>query len=272
MVKNFFTILMLVASGTLCGITEKPIAIISASYNNIQWYKKHLDSVFAQDYHNVHLYYTDDCSTDGTGDAVEAYVKEHGWQDKVTLIKNKVRVGALANQYNAIHQCSDDTIAIILDADDWFAHPGVLKFINNVYSKNDVWLTYGQFIEFPTNKRGFCTPMPEWVVGNHAFRLYEHIPSHLRTFYAGLFKKIQKDDLMLDGQFYRMTGDMATMIPMIEMAADHYQFVPNILLVYNTANELNDHKVSKELQSRIDKHVRSLPRYPKLQSLFSDNH
>ena len=73
--------------------TKKPIVVIIPSYNNINWYRKNLDSVFAQDYSNFTVVYIDDKSSDGTAAAVKDYIKEHGIDHKITLIcntKNKV--------------------------------------------------------------------------------------------------------------------------------------------------------------------------------------
>lgn len=264
MMKNIWFFLVL-----FCFIEAKRIVVVTASYNNREYYKQNLDSIFAQDYNDWHVIYIDDCSPDKTGQLVQDYINEKGCQDKITFIKNSERKGALANQYEAIYQSNDSDIIVIVDGDDMLAHPSVLTFINAVYERYDVWLTYGQFAHMSNNMRGFCAPMPSHVVANNSFRQYVHIPSHLRTFYAGLFKKIRKEDLQLDGKFYSMTGDMATMIPMIEMASKgHFMFIPYILLVYNDLNNLNDHKVSKETQRKIDQHIRMLPVYAPLEILF----
>ena len=45
--------------------------IVIPSYNNAQWYKRNLDSVFAQTYKNFSVIYLDDCSPDGTGQLVK---------------------------------------------------------------------------------------------------------------------------------------------------------------------------------------------------------
>jgi glycosyltransferase involved in cell wall biosynthesis len=255
--------------GSLCyALPQKHIVVVTASYNNKEWYKQNLESVFLQDYTNWELIYVDDCSPDGTGNLVQDYVNERCFNDKVTVIKNHERKGALANQHAAIHGCDDKSIIIILDGDDFFANALVFKFINEIYSQFDIWLTYGQFKHLSNGVIGFCSPMPRYVIQNNLFRQYSHIPSHLRTFYAGLFKKIRVSDLMLDGKFYPMTGDMAAMIPMIEMARKgHFAFVSEVLLVYNDMNSLNDHKVSQQTQRKIDKHIRSLPRYVALDAL-----
>ena len=161
---------------------ENPFVIVTASYNNKDWYKKNLDSVFAQNYTNYRVIYVNDCSPDGTGDLVEQYIKEKGMEDRVTLIKNTERCGALANQYKAIHSCKDEEIIVILDGDDWFPNGNVLSYLNKVYADGTIWLTYGQFREYPGGGVGFCSLMPDEIVSGNKFRDHNHIPSHLRTF------------------------------------------------------------------------------------------
>jgi hypothetical protein len=58
--------------------------------------------------------------------------------------------------------------------------------------------------------------MPIWASKHDLFRKVNEIPSHLRTFYAWLFKKIKKE-LCYQGTFASMTGDIAMMLPMIKM-------------------------------------------------------
>jgi len=250
-------------------LIEKKIVIITASYNNQKWYAWNLDSIFEQNYTNYTVIYINDNSSDDTGKLVERYIEEHNQQHRVSLINNKTRRLTMANQYDAIHSCDDNDIIMIVDGDDKLAHKNVLAYINAVYSDPNIWLTYGQFIEYPTNVRGFCAPMPADVVRNNSFRSYTHIPSHLRTFYARLFKKIKKEDLMYENDFIPMAPDMAAMIPMIEMARDHFAFIPVILYTYNAINIISEHRVSKELQRNMDLYIRSKPRYTPLTTLFN---
>ncbi len=174
----------------------------------------------------------------------------------------------MENQYNMIQTCLDTDVCVILDGDDALADPGVLSFISKTYEEEDVWLTFGQFREWPSGAHGFCHPMPASVIQHNAFRHYQDIPSHLRTFYAGLFKRIKKEDLMYKGAFLQMCADMAAMIPMIEMANKHHKFIGEVLLIYNARNPINDYKVSKPLQRTLDIYIRSLQPYAPLDVLF----
>lgn len=249
-------------------LDEQPIVIVTASYKNAEWYKWNLDSIFSQNYTNWRLIYVDDNSPDGTGELVKAYVKERGFEDRVTVICNHNRRKALANLYTAIHMCAPTEIVAILDGDDRFAIDNALKMVNFIYSAHDVWLTYGQYREYPSGKIGFCRPYPMHVVENNLYRNSQDGPSHLRTFYAGLFHKINVEDLMYEGDFFPMTYDLAIMFPMLEMTGGRFKFCPLPLVDYNTRNPLNDHKVSRELQAKCDREIRSRNRYTKLDRLF----
>lgn len=268
----------------LCAVTPMchKIVIVVASYNNAAWCKYNLDSIFAQDYPHYHVLYIDDGSTDGTHDLVCEYIKEHGVEDKITVIHNQKRLGRpIENQYNAIHAyCAPTDIVVFLDGDDRFAPNdeippvdkgrGVLAYVNMLYQDEGVWITYGQYREWHSRHIGFCQPYPEQIIAHNEFRYYPHGPSHLRTCRAALFMNIKKEDLLdTDGQFLRMTGDLAAMLPMMEMAQKgHFRFVPVVLCEYNDGNPLSDHHVSKNNQRAADLLIRSRQRYQPLETLF----
>jgi len=251
--------------------TSKPIVVIIPSYNNVQWYKKNLGMLINQEKHytNWRAIYIDDCSPDGTGDAVEKFIKDNRFEDKITLIKNKKRCGAMANFYNTIHTCKDNEIIVVCDGDDWFKDSKVLYHIDKVYQDKNVWMTYGQYEEYPSGNIGRCRQIPDLVIEQNEFRSYTWRSSHLRTFYAGLFKRIKKEDFMYNGEFLQATCDMAAMFPMLEMAGKHSKFIPKILYVYNMANPINDHKERLKLVLYLERLIRNSKRYKQLDTLLA---
>lgn len=242
---------------------DRHIVVIIPSYNNALWYQRNLEMLVAQNKHldDWHAIYIDDCSTDGTADLVEAFIKEHHAQAKIFLRRNQSRRGALANLYHTIHECPDDAIIVTYDGDDWFKDEAVLAYIHEIYRDPNVWLTYGQYEEYPSGARGICLPFPNWVHAQHAYRDVTWVSSHLRTFYAWLFKLIKKDDLMCDGDFFPMTWDLAIMFPMLEMAKQHVRYLDRISYVYNTQNPLNDFKKDLDLMYKIHWHIRNKAKY-----------
>ena len=245
---------------------ERYIAIIIPSYNNSRWYTYNLSTIFKQNYNNYHVFYIDDCSTDNTYEYVRQFITACGQKDHVTLIKNNKRYGALYNIYRTIRSCPDHAIIVTLDGDDWLKGNDVLSTINRAYADPNVWLTYGQFEEFPRGSLGICHPMPSHVISEKSYRKQHWFTSHLRTFYAGLFKRIAKEDLMLNDNFFSVAWDQAFMFPMLEMADGHILFIDKIMYVYNQANPLNDFKVRLRDQLWYERIIRNKKQYDPLHS------
>jgi glycosyltransferase involved in cell wall biosynthesis len=243
----------------------KKIAVIIPSYNNRQWYERNLCSVLAQDYHHFRVIYVDDCSSDGTGDLVAKFIADHHSNHLIHLIRNPVRLGALHNLYNTIHTCTDYEIVVVLDGDDWLAHNRVLKKLNDVYSNPARWMTYGQYLSWPDNLVGCSREIPSDIINRNSFREYEWCTSHLRSFYAWLFKLIKVEDLKDSrGAFYQMVSDQAIMFPMLEMSGHRARFINEVLYIYNAENPINDHKVDRELQRNLETEIRALKPYARL--------
>ena len=270
-----FVILFLLTIAAVTGVNavgvsleEKPIVVVIPSYNNKDWCEYNLGSALAQEYHNFRIIYIDDASSDGTGDLVEKYVKEWDTENRVTLIHNEERVGALANTYRGVWLCQPDEIVAILDGDDWFAHVRVLEKLNAVYSDPNVWASYGQFQYYPCGSPGWAREIPAEIIERNEIRYYDWVTTHLRTFYAGLFQKINVRDLFYNNQFFSTAGDLAYTWPIMEMAGTHSRFVPDVLYTYNIASPLNDSKVNPNLQMYFTYIIRSKERYAPLKSPY----
>lgn len=243
---------------------SKKIIIITASYNNEAWINNYFESLQKQSHQDWLVIYIDDCSTDNTFALMQECVEQSHLEPKFVLIRNEERMGHLFNQYHAINACDKECIIFILDGDDWLAHEHALEIINQAYQDESVWLTYGQFLYLQKNKKGFCKSIPQDVLVNGNIRDISWRTSHPRTFYAGLFHLIQLEDLYYEDYFFPKCADVATMFPMIEMAAEHVKFIPEILYIYNDANPLSYHHDPTH-QRKIEAYLRTLPRYKKLE-------
>jgi glycosyltransferase involved in cell wall biosynthesis len=243
----------------------KPMAVVIPSYNNRHWYRHNLESLCAQEYDNFRALYVDDGSSDQTGALVEQFLADHTVGHRIRLIRNPVRVGALENLYRLIHTCDDQEIVILLDGDDWLAHPRVLQTLNAVYSDPHCWMTYGQYASWPEPVPGYSRPIPAQITDTNTFRGYDWCASHLRSFYAWLFKRINREDLISPwGTFYPMAWDQALMFPMLEMAGHRAKFIREVLYTYNAANPINDSKVNRLLQQQCEMAIRRQKRYDRL--------
>jgi glycosyltransferase involved in cell wall biosynthesis len=250
-------------------LPEKPFVVIVPSYNNATYCEQNLLSILNQQYNNFRVIYIDDASTDTTLEKVQALVDRSPLKDQISIIRRTENQGSIKNIYDAVHSCRDDEIVVRVDGDDFLAHPLVLKKLNKVYADSKVWMTYGNYLDYPSYKQSpqICQKFPKSIVLSKRFRHYKYITTHLHTFYAGLFKKIAVNDLKKNGQFFPMAGDVAIMIPMLEMAVGHFQFIDEVLYLYNRTNPISDHKVNLQLQSSYDAHIRALSSYEPLQEL-----
>jgi glycosyltransferase involved in cell wall biosynthesis len=289
MIRRFFQLLSMIPFYLTA--SQLPITMVIPSYNNEKWVMQNLNSVLHQNYSPYRILYVNDCSGDQTSLMVEQYLQEAridyhvidfeeassieettaAFAEQVnanphffTLINNKKRAGALANLYRMIHSCHDEEIVVTVDGDDWLAHNAVLSLVNETYCSGEIWFTHGTMKEHPWGHVAWSEPVPEHLIAANAYREFK-CPSHLRTFYAWLFKKIKLDDFLYQGEFYPMTWDMAIMYPLGEMAGERHAFIKEPIYIYNMENAINDNKVNADLQNVLDAHIRKLPRYMRLE-------
>ena len=240
---------------------EKPMVIVIPSYNNSKWCDWNLSSVFQQKYKNYRVVYIDDCSDDNTYDLVIAAIEkadavQPGLAQRVQVIRNNKNQGVLANLYTAGHAAQDHEIIVTLDGDDALAHENVLSTINCAYQDPNVWLTYGQHIRYPGGTLGICRAIPDHIITNNAYRSYDWVTSHVRTYYAWLFKCINKEDLLYENDFYQATGDIAIMFPLLEMAGGRFKFIDQVLYIYNQTNPLSDFRIRPTQQLYCEQLIR----------------
>lgn len=116
--------------------------IFSAGQNCGDFVKQHLESVAGQSYQNYTHVIVDDASIDWTWRELRAY-----GNGRCVCYRNAVSVKWLANATDYIdrHIQSENDVVVVLDLDDWLAHKDVLLRLNEIYRKEAVWLTYGQF-------------------------------------------------------------------------------------------------------------------------------
>ena len=245
---------------------ENNIIVIIPLYNVEEWIQKTIRSVKLQNYKNYHCYLVDDISTDSSRDVIQKEIKDN---DNFTLIVNTEKKYALKNIYDTIQLANlkKDDIIILLDGDDWLASKNVFATINKTYNEQDCWMTYGSYIEYPSNTRGkFSKQISKHTIDTSSYRSSEWCSSHLRTFLFGLWDKIDKEDLINPEtkRFVKAAWDLAFMFPMLEMSAEKAFYVNDLLYVYNRTNPLNEDKVNHSVQLGEEKMMRNKEKYSKI--------
>ena len=245
----------------------KKIVVVVPSYKNEKWCERNMHSILSQNYDNFRVIFVDDCSPDNTATLVEAFVARHNASDKVHIIRNSERLGAMRNLYNMIHSCDDGEVIVCMDGDDHFTHSQVLKRIDVEYNK-EIWMTYGSYQDWPRKTRGCCKSYEESIINANSFRHAPWRASHPRTFYASLFKKIKEEDFFdPEGNWLDMAWDLSFMLPMLEMCGHRHSYMHDILYDYNNENPISDWKVNQTRQGMLDGFIRRKPKYSKLDTL-----
>jgi glycosyltransferase involved in cell wall biosynthesis len=237
--------------------------VVVPVYNAKEWVTRCLRSIREQTVPDFHCIVIDDASQDGTSDIARRFCAA---DPRFEFIGNESRVGALANIIRAIdlHRASDSDVVVTVDGDDWLAHSRVFARLVQEYRNPQIQLTYGQFMQMAQQQPGWCREYPEDVIKNRAYRQYDWIASHLRTFRYRLWRQIHRKHLNdpETGKPWEMAWDVAMMVPMLEMCeSGQFRFIPEILYSYNNLNPLNDHKVDADKQRDMHRRILALPNY-----------
>ena len=242
------------------------IKIVSCFWNVGEYITKCIDSVMNQEFKNFEMYLVDDMSNDNTIDIIKNKIKD---DERFKLIINTEKKYKLKNIDDLLMDESlfdDEDIIVELDGDDWLENTNVLSLINNKYENNkNLWITNGSFV-YSDGRFGFSSKVNPETVRTDTFLF-----SHLRTWKVHLWRNIeQKSFLDENGEYFKSAGDAAYSFPMVEMSGEnHYEYIPNILYVYNEQNPYNDHKPGSSSGSAYEQYrcsniIRNSPKYKKL--------
>ena len=243
---------------------ETHFKIIIPAYNAEEWIDRTIKSVKDQKYSNFECIIVDDISPDSTWEKIESFATDSFF----TNIKNTEKKYALKNINDVIDSCSasPDDVIVILDGDDWFATDYTLSKLNDYYSNDDIFMTYGSFVRFPDGLIGHeASEYSDSVVNEGAFRKDTWRASHLKTFKNFIWQKIAKEDLKNDeGEFYETAYDQAIMLPLLEMAGTRSKYIPEILCVYNIGNPNAVRKTRMQKQYQTMLNIRKKSPYKRL--------
>lgn len=242
------------------------LRILTTYYNSPNYVERCISSIKEQTVQNWKCYITNDCSTDGSEKIIEELIKD---DDRFELINNKIKMWQTGNYWQVVNrsEISDGEICVTIDGDDWLPDPLVFERVYSYYMDGKTLMTFGQYKEWKGGE-GFL--FPRMVRKPNPFSESRNLPwtsSHLRTFKAGLFRRIRKEDLMKpDGSgFIEVAGDVVCFNPCLEMAGeDRVKYVQDINYVYNSETPLNECKNNVNYSFKIVKYIGQKPKYQRI--------
>jgi hypothetical protein len=186
---------------------------------------------------------------------------EHVW---IEASKQDPARTKLENLSDAIAPLPSDTIVALVDGDDYLSHNFALARIERAHA-DGAWVTYGSFAQ-SDGRNGFAQAYGD-------LEDYRRTPwrmTHLKTFRAGLFQRIDRADLFFEGEWIDRGDDPAFMWPIAEMAGrDRVTFIADCLYIYNlqTAWEKTATRVELARERAIVDVVRSRKPYARIEVL-----
>jgi glycosyltransferase involved in cell wall biosynthesis len=243
---------------------QNKFIVISTVYNKAKWIGFNVNSIKQQTYKNYIAVYGYDKSTDNTYEQLTYATQD---DERFTIIHNKDQDSQMSNFYytwNSIKELGmvdPEDIIVEVDADDWLLSPFVLQYLNEVYQSPDIWMTYGQYVEYPSGQLGGHSFM--YLPDNDgSIRTSPFAYSHLKTYKAWLLDKVPQECLINPetGKYWTATADFAMCMPMVEMAGKDRIFrVNQPVYVYNSSDDLESESKSRLTeQKRIEQLIRNL--------------
>lgn len=212
--------------------------------------KRCLSSIKEQTYKNFDLIGVDDDSSDHTYEEMSLY-QGPNW----SFIKNPERIGALNNIVNIInlHNCSDDDVIVLIDADDWLFTQNAFEVLARYY-ESGAKATYGSRALISKDATIIDIPKSEELI-RYNWRENRKNLVHLHTFKYEVYKNIIHSKSFIDeetGKYYMSAHDRVIMTNIAELAGTKIKRVPECLYAYNNENPLSDFNVARPEQKRID--------------------
>lgn len=237
------------------------MVILTTLYNAADYIEQCIGSIMSQSFKDFKCYITDDMSTDNSVKLIEDLIQG---DNRFILIKNSIKHYQPGNYDQIIRNnpmIDDNEVCVEIDGDDWLPNSKTLQLINDVYQDQNIWITNGSF-KYANGTDGFSHKQAI----NNNLRSARMTCSHMRTWRAFLWRNIKQEDLKDEnGVYWSVTGDLAFMFPMLEMATEeHYKFINETTYIYNGDNPLNDHKVNLSKVNVVADKIRSMPKYSKL--------
>ncbi len=108
------------------------VTIMIPTYNQEQFIGDAIESALAQDYGNLEIIVSDDCSTDATGEIVQPYLSDK----RVKYFRNPENLGRVRNYQNTLYNYASGDWVLNLDGDDFYTDPSFVSYAINLIQKN----------------------------------------------------------------------------------------------------------------------------------------
>ena len=246
---------------------KNKFVVITPCYNAEKWVGYSINSIKQQSYQNFTAIYGYDKSKDKTRNEISKHIEN---DERFILFDNPVQESQVNNYFGCLNYLKDNNlisnedIIVEVDADDWLMHPFVFQYLDQVYQNPDIWMTYGQYIEYPSGKLGghYQLHLDDNVDKANNYRNSIFPYSHLKTYKFHLMDRVQKESVVdpRTDKYFNAAADFAMCMPMVEMAGkNRIHRVDEPIYVYNLANENAESTTLLDHQKQTERVIRQIP-------------
>lgn len=122
-------------------MNNKPkVSIMIPTYNQEAYISQAIESALMQDYNNIEIIISDDCSTDRTGEIAKRYLSDH----RVKYYRNSTNLGRVKNYHHTLYDLTSGEWVINLDGDDYYTDKSFIsRAMNLILSHENVVCYFG---------------------------------------------------------------------------------------------------------------------------------
>ncbi len=115
------------------------ISVCIPVFNHKKYIAQCIESVLLQDYKNIEIIISDNCSTDGTIDVIKGYL----WDERIRFYQNESNIGMVRNAEKVLYYAKGDFM-VFLSSDDYWSDPTFLSQVaDRIHADNDLIMVCG---------------------------------------------------------------------------------------------------------------------------------
>ena len=214
--------------------TEKPFVFLLYSSDELKTCEQNISSILEQKYENYRIVFMETGNVKSHTNLIRTMVGKENKTHLLEVLSFSEPKPTIECFQKALDSLKNEEIVVQLECNDWLANDLVLEKLNQIYSNSkETWLTYSQYVEYPSYQKGNARPYMKKMLRNRHNRKIPWISSYLKTYYAGLFKQIQQDTRFNYKKALAPETLDLYFRPLAEYSTHHIRFIDDVLYVHN---------------------------------------
>ena len=207
------------------------VSIMIPTYNQENYIAQAIESALMQDYDNIEIIISDDCSTDRTEEIAKRYLSDH----RVKYFRNSTNLGRVKNYHHTLYDLSSGEWVINLDGDDYYTDKSFIsRAMNLINSHENVVCYFGKrYLPQKLNKYSQSMIEKDTYLFNGIFYFINYFKigrfAHMSTLY-------KKSIALKDQKCYTFNGNQSDFHGIIRMC-----IYGNIILTKETGYKWRVH-------------------------------